>query len=126
MFPGVDPDNPGWTFEKEVSKVKKFKAYMDGHMDHDETFNLHSRGHPDNIEDSFFPMLVKGKVPKSRQELEELVEALKQTGLSTPTFSRSIWKVSMWIINTCVLCQAGAWQGRAFMLSLSTCLADYQ
>ncbi len=94
LFPKVDPDNPPWTYETEISKVMKLKAYKNGKLDHDDKFSFKDRGHPEDIEAAFWPMLVKGRIPQSRKELEDLVKRLNETGLSNPQFSRSVWKVN--------------------------------
>ncbi len=93
LFPNFKPER--WTFEIELAKVKKLKTFREGSYKDDEAFNHELHGRPENIEDLFFPMMVKGKVPESREEVEDLVNLLQETGLSTPVFSRHVWDVSV-------------------------------
>ncbi len=87
-------DREYWTFAVEVSTVKKFKAYKQGKLDSDPNFRFEDHQCPENIEDEFFKMMVKGRVPQNRQEVVDLVKELEETGLTPPRFSKRVWGVS--------------------------------
>ncbi len=92
LFPRIDPDNVGWTFEKELAKTKKSAVGKTKPSQPD--FDYVNYHRPANIDEKIFGATTKAEVIDDKDVAKDLVRQLNEITLHMPNLPKSTWDVS--------------------------------